>query len=235
MEEKKVTKISLSTFFLIISILTIIIIMCYFIYRISTQNSNAQNSNVTDLQNTVSDLQSSPKNDNNLSNSSDKNQNVIITNAEAEINTKQANTLLKKYYEKALNSWFDAHANLDSSKLYSANNNFALSKNYDKIMSEVFTKTYIDNETQRGFVFRENKDVYCAYIDYPRWDVGPYYDILEEKFTDIQIENDKITCNVKTKILNKNDNPNEEITVSHKFSIKKQNNKWLVEDFSYTL
>ena len=108
MEEKKVTKISLSTFFLILSIL-IIIVMAYFIYKINNEK-NIETQKVANLNNEVNSLQStvnnlnekindvsnivnSPNNDNTISNNS------INTNNSNIINNTSNNASSSKYIE----------------------------------------------------------------------------------------------------------------------------------------
>ena len=77
MEEKKVTKISLSTFFLILSVI-VIIVMAYFIYRISNEKTVEKekvanlNNEVSSLQNTVNNLNEKINNVSNIVNSSDE-------------------------------------------------------------------------------------------------------------------------------------------------------------------
>lgn len=79
-EEKKVTKISLSTFFLILAIIAICV-MGYFIYKLNDDKENA-NSKITELNNKISSSQSTIDN----LNTTEKNTTSITTNTNNKTN-----------------------------------------------------------------------------------------------------------------------------------------------------
>ena len=83
MEEKKATKISLSTFFLIIAIIAIGV-MGFFIYKLNSDKENA-NSKITELNSKINNLQSTIDNLNTI----EKNTTSITTNTENN-NSKQS-------------------------------------------------------------------------------------------------------------------------------------------------
>lgn len=95
MEEKKYLKISLSTFFLIISII-IIVVMGYFIYKISVEKTNAEKK-VNALEDTTNTLQNKINSISNVLSSDNtsthtENANISNTNNVKETNTTETNT-----------------------------------------------------------------------------------------------------------------------------------------------
>ena len=99
MEEKKATKISLSTFFLIIAIIAIGV-MGFFIYKLNSDKENA-NSKITELNSKINNLQSTIDNLNTI----EKNTTSITTNTtnnnakESSVNT-NTNEIGKEIAEK---------------------------------------------------------------------------------------------------------------------------------------
>lgn len=104
MEEKKVTKISLSTFFLILSII-VIVVMTIFMYKLynekieANEKSDELQTQVTSLNSTVNNLQEkidSISSEINSNNSADNS-----TTQNTKVNTNTSTTTLDKKYENA--------------------------------------------------------------------------------------------------------------------------------------
>lgn len=117
MEEKKVTKISLSTFFLILAIIAIIV-MGIFMYKLynekteETKKSNELQTQVNSLNETVRDLQEKINNISETSNSNNSTENTSTTNTSSNNSTsftdEQVKTALSTFLE------LRAHANCDA-------------------------------------------------------------------------------------------------------------------------
>lgn len=118
MEEKNATKISLSTFFLILAI--IVIIMGYFIYKLNNDKEVA-NTKVTELNSQVSGLESTVNNlqgtINNISNTINKSSENIETNSNnaTQTNTNVSKTFSNDEIKNAIQNYLDLRGALESS------------------------------------------------------------------------------------------------------------------------
>ena len=83
MEEKKDIKISISTFFLILAIV-VIIVMTYFIYNLNIEKVANLNSEINSLKNTVNKLQEQSNSSTNNENNVDYNKEILLEGAYSE-------------------------------------------------------------------------------------------------------------------------------------------------------
>lgn len=114
MEEKKVTKISLSTFFLILAII-IIVVMAIFMYKFYNEKIEANEksaklqSQVSNLKETVNDLQGKIDNISDTINSNNSTENTTTTNNNSTSFTEnQVKTALSNYLELRAHAGCDA-------------------------------------------------------------------------------------------------------------------------------
>ena len=113
MEEKKITKISLSTFFLIIAII-VIGVMGYFVYKLNddktkaTEELNELKNQINNLQSTINNLNTEEKNSTSITtNTTNKNTNQSSANINTdeigkEIKEKLSDTKGNELYKKAI-------------------------------------------------------------------------------------------------------------------------------------
>lgn len=126
MEEKKVTKISLSTFFLILAIIAIVV-MGIFIYKLNNdktaeiQKSTELQAQVNSLNGTVSDLQGKINSISETINSNNSTQNKTLEEANVTNSVNQADSIGKTTYEienSAINHLDGFDVILEDSKVY---------------------------------------------------------------------------------------------------------------------
>lgn len=142
MEEKKVTKISLPTFFLILAIIAIII-MGVFMYKLNNdkieeiQKSTELQAQVNNLNGTIIDLQGKINTISETINSNNSNENNTITNNADNEFSSQSNSMENtsiKFSEKEIKDVLQMCLNLESAKtngLMTIVETLGLNKNYD--------------------------------------------------------------------------------------------------------
>lgn len=104
MDEKKAIKISLSTFFLILAII-VIIVMCIFMFKLynekteETKKSSELQTQVNNLNETISDLQGKIDNISETINSNNSTENTSTANNSTSFTDEQVKTALSNYLE----------------------------------------------------------------------------------------------------------------------------------------
>ena len=144
--------------------------------------------------------------------------------------TKPEETLASFYYE--MQSTFEIKSiDYNYEDLYTSEE--VIVNNFDELTS-IYTDNAIatyKNEMEL-FVYKDNGDVYITAGDIT---VGEYLSKIE--FKDIEETENKITCNVVRTFRNSFDPSdkeyNETYVKENKFTIVKQNEKWLIDEFSY--
>lgn len=108
-----------------------------------------------------------------------------------------------------------------------------LVKNFDELTS-IYTKNAIDTykEEMDIFIYKDNGEVYITAGDIT---VGDYLSKIE--FEDIEASNNKVTCNVIRTFRESFDPADEDYNKTYQkenqFTIVKENETWLIEEFSY--
>ncbi len=121
MKEKNVTKISLSTFFLILAIIAIIV-MGIFIYKLNNdktaeiQKSTELQSQVNNLNGTVSDLQGKINSISETINSNEINKNTVTDNTTI-TSSNESTSINQSAIESAIQKYFDIRQTLTSNTL----------------------------------------------------------------------------------------------------------------------
>lgn len=236
MEEKKSIKISLSTFFLILAII-VIIIMGYFIYKFYNDKENANNQVVTlnnqvnKLEGTVNSLQETVDNISNLNtitsstNSPINNTTINETNTTStKLSQKEAEKILEEKFKVAEKIW------LDSENIFTKTNNNEI-VNFDKTILNYGTQNFL-NEAKKNLpwgVRNENDKYYQVECGGARGYAG--FDCFEN----IKITNTTITATLKTKQSTYDDSINDWISTADKtseFKLIKNGDNWLIDEFN---
>lgn len=186
MEEKKTTKISLSTFFLIIAIIAICV-MGFFIYKLNDDKTKATeqvselNNQITSLENSVSSLQGKIDT---ISNTSVSNSNTIETNKSNTNNGNNA-SFSEEQVKKAISEYLELQANAncgtpldtlkkngkinyDSSKSNINTNNGEITTNvkfadYKKAMLNYVTESEFEKNWTSKIGLKENNNGYLTH------------------------------------------------------------------------
>ena len=228
MEEKNVTKISLSTFFLILAIIAIIV-MGVFIYKLNNekaaeiQKSTELQSQVNSLNRTVNDLQGKITS---ISETISSNESNMTNNNSKDINT-TTTTLSETEALDILKAKFDI-----IEKIYFSPDNFFNVTAGEEIKD--FDKTILKYGTEN--LLKEVKNNLPMCINFEN---GKYY-FLEgggareyvgfDKFENIRITNSTIAPTLKTK--QSTFNGNDWVSANDKsseFILVKNGNDWLID------
>lgn len=232
MEEKNVTKISLSTFFLILAIIAIIV-MGVFIYKLNNdktaeiQKSTELQAQVNILNGTVSDLQGKIESISNTLNSDTSNTTNINNtstgdNTNTSLSENEALTILKEKFKIAEKIW------LDSQDFFQLNNDEEI-KNFDKTILSYGTENLlkeIKNNLPWG-IRMENNKYYITQGGGAREYNG------FDGFENIKITNSSITATLKTKQTTYNGI--DWVSTADKtseFKLVKKDNNWLIDEFN---
>ena len=231
MEEKNVSKISLSTFLLIIAIIAIIV-MSVFIYKLNNdktteiQKSTELQSQVNSLTGTVNDLQGKITSISETINSNSSNESNMSNNSSKDINT-TTTTLSETEALDILKSKFDI-----IEKIYFSPDKFFNVTAGEEIKD--FDKTILKYGTENLLKEVKNNLPMCI-----RLENGKYYFhegggareyVGFDKFENIRITNSTITATLKTK--QSTFNGNDWVSASDKsseFILVKNSNDWLID------
>ena len=161
MEEKKSLKISLSTFFLILALI-VIVVMAIFIYKFYNEKTEANEKSaelqtqITSLNGTVSDLQGKIDSISSTINSNSSTENITIPNTKADTST-STTTLDKKYENSKYGITFSYPSSL-SVHQYSLTDNMVESFS-DNNGNEIVIARFNGDTIESMIDFEKNKDM----------------------------------------------------------------------------
>ncbi len=225
MDEKKVTKISLSTFFLILAII-VIIVMGYFIYELCMKKTNENetisnlNSKVSNLENTINKLQENSSTISETTNSSVDNS-TTLSESEALAILKAKFDIVEKIYFST-KEFFKVNPgeeikNFDNTILKYGTNNLL-----KEIKNNLPMLVHFENGK---YYFQEGGGAY-GYNGF-------------DKFENIKVTNSTITATLKTKQLGPNPNKPDDAGAwiekndkSSEFTLVKINDEWMIDKFT---
>lgn len=229
MEDKKVIKISLSTFFLFLAII-VIVVMGIFMYKlyneksIETEKSSELQTQVNILNGTINNLQGKIDSISNALNSNTTNINNTSTenNTNTSLSENEALTILKEKFKIAEKIWLDAQ------DFFQLNNDEEI-KNFDKTILSYGTENLlkeIKNNLPWG-IRMENNKYYITQCGGAREYNG------FDGFENIKITDSSITATLKTKQTTYNGS--DWVSTADKtseFKLVKKDNNWLIDEFN---